>query len=131
MSSFTRQDSELSIAEQAARWLCELQEGDHRQQAEFFSWLRQSPRQVEEFLFATAMWKKLHHFSHGNPQRLERLLTAADNVGSATHGVLTLTPRSAATPSVASAPQRRAVKWAAAATLILGLAGGGWLLSTR
>jgi len=53
----THESEGLTIAEQAARWLLEIEEGKPETFAALGEWLKQSPRHVEEFLLATAVWK--------------------------------------------------------------------------
>lgn len=60
MNKASTQDMELRvIRERAAEWVCELQEDAPEHPAEFAAWVRQSPRHVEEFLFAATAWKAL------------------------------------------------------------------------
>jgi transmembrane sensor len=67
----------LSISDEAARWLLELQDDDELVRAHFLAWLRQSPRHVEEFLFVTAAWKKLNHFGRQHAIAVDALLAEA------------------------------------------------------
>ncbi len=128
MASLEPPDPQLGIGEEAARWLCELREGDREQQAAFFAWLRRSPRHVEEFLFATTVWKKLHGFGQNNPERVERLIAAAAAVDAG--NVVPLQQSLDSRPAGSATRHRRlqpAVAISAAAALtIVGLAATLW-----
>lgn len=66
------------IGEQAARWLVELAEGDCGQRAAFVAWIKESPRHVEEFLFATATLKELRgDVQQDANDEIERLIAEA------------------------------------------------------
>jgi len=54
------------LAEQAAKWLSDLEHGDRHKQAEFAAWLKESPRHIEEVLCAAAIGKALDRL---DPQR--------------------------------------------------------------
>lgn len=65
------------VGRQAAQWLCTLAEGDVAQRAAFVAWLKQSPRHVEEFLFASATLKGLEHAGPDDAASIERLILQA------------------------------------------------------
>lgn len=72
------------ITEQAAQWFGELLDGDERR-AEFFAWLAESPRHVEEFLFVLADAQDLAAVSAGQRERIEQMsreLGTADTMSS-------------------------------------------------
>ena len=48
-----------ALAEEAAHWLIELEEPGDTTLRRFAEWLETSPRHVEEFLMAAAVWKEL------------------------------------------------------------------------
>lgn len=67
-----------AVGEDAARWLFDLAEGGSGRRAEFVAWLKESPRHVEEFLFATATLREVRA---GKPadsaEEIERLIAEA------------------------------------------------------
>jgi transmembrane sensor len=65
------------IREHAAQWLIELQEDAPERHEEFSLWVRQSPRHVEEFLFAAAAWKALDRAGPAEPAQVEKLIARA------------------------------------------------------
>lgn len=131
-------DAESPAGEQASEWLFKLQEGDAQVHASFFAWLRQSPRHVEEFLFATATWQALNRFGNDQPLKVEALLAeAAQQMADGTNVVqLQSTAVVASANAVRARPRRRL--WVAAAgvcALAVGLAltvmlGGGQTYAT-
>lgn len=59
-----RSDNEARlIAEQAAQWLADLNDRGDVVEQRFIEWLRQSPRHVEEFLFASSIWNEVSRLS--------------------------------------------------------------------
>lgn len=55
-----RSDTEARLlAEQAAQWLADLNDQGEVLEPAFIEWLRQSPRHVEEFLFASSIWNEV------------------------------------------------------------------------
>jgi transmembrane sensor len=78
----TRQEAQ-TISEQAAQWLCVLAEGGIAEQAAFLEWLRKSPRHVEEFLFASATWAKLHADGMRQPMDVDAILAEVLTPGAA------------------------------------------------
>jgi transmembrane sensor len=55
-----RSDTEARlIAEQAAQWVADLSDKGDVVEQDFMEWLRQSPRHVEEFLFANSIWHEV------------------------------------------------------------------------
>lgn len=47
------------IAEQAAQWLADLNDDGAAVEPRLLEWMRQSPRHVEEFLFACSLWQEV------------------------------------------------------------------------
>jgi transmembrane sensor len=74
-----QQPNPLPISAQAAQWLCELAEADEQTQAAFHAWLRQSPKHVEEFLFASTTWQLLRQVGARRP--LDSAAILADAFG--------------------------------------------------
>jgi transmembrane sensor len=72
-----REKSELSIAEQAAQWLCELGDESQDRRAEFVAWLQESPRHVEEFLLTTTVWKAFDGAGPGHDERTRKMIAEA------------------------------------------------------
>src|SRR5690606_26564586 len=62
------------IAEQAARWVCDLRGADQQQHAQFLSWLKRSPLHVREFLFAATVWRETTGFLKDEPLEIEQLI---------------------------------------------------------
>ena len=68
-----------TLAEEAAHWLLELEEPDAATLSRFAAWLEISPRHVEEFLLASAVWKELEHFDTARRLDIEKLVEDARN----------------------------------------------------
>jgi transmembrane sensor len=118
-----------TISDEAARWLLELQDDGEDVRTRFLAWLRQSPRHVEEFLFATAMWKKLSQFGQRHGITVDALLAEAAAEDAACRAVVHL--RGKAEGGGRSDARRKAVRtWAVAAGItLLAVAGiGGYAL---
>jgi transmembrane sensor len=65
------------IAEEAAQWLIELEEDSGADLTRFAAWLTASPRHVEEFLFASALWNALDTLDEQRRVDVEQLVAAA------------------------------------------------------
>jgi transmembrane sensor len=112
-----------TLAEEAAHWLVELEEPDGATLARFAAWLETSPRHVEEFLLASAVWKEFEHFDAARRFDIEKLIDEARNnvrtVGLAPSG---------GAPTSPSRAQTRNVRWIAlaaaamAAAIVVGIA---------
>jgi transmembrane sensor len=72
-----RSDANQAIAEEAARWVVELEESRPGDLAEFAAWLTASPSHVEEFLVASALWRELDHIDPERRVRVEELIALA------------------------------------------------------
>jgi transmembrane sensor len=131
MKALFGQQRELSVGEEAARWLCELRDGDREQQTQFFMWLRRSPRHVEEFLFATTMWRKLERFGQSDPARIERLIAAAQAAERDTSSVAQLPISSEEPAQKGSRATRTWMPRVAAAILVIAVASSIWFFSMR
>ncbi len=123
---------QLTISAQAAHWLCVLTDDEPQTQAAFLTWLRRSPQHVEEFLFATATWKKLHQAGATGTETVEEIAAAAHAADCGTN-VVALQPRMAPAAPVPVDPvddvvpvpasrrgriEREGGRWAAAAALL-------------
>jgi ferric-dicitrate binding protein FerR (iron transport regulator) len=67
---------DLNLAEQAARWVFELEEGTLEDLSELAAWLKQSPAHVEEFLLVMSTWTALDRLDPEKRVALDRLLAA-------------------------------------------------------
>ncbi|HEU4625440.1 MAG TPA: FecR domain-containing protein [Steroidobacteraceae bacterium] len=107
-----------ALSEEAAHWLVELEEPGTEVLGRFAAWLESSPRHIEEFLMAAAVWKEFDHFDAERRLDIEQLLaTARSNVRPL--------GASATTEPVARGrwrPTRVAVLAGIAAAAVLGLA---------
>jgi len=71
----------LEIRKEAAEWLIEMDfEPEEWDRRGFDTWLRSSPRHMEEFLYATALWRELHKKTPGNISDVQRLVNESGNV---------------------------------------------------
>jgi transmembrane sensor len=69
------------LAEEAARWLIELEEPGPKTLRDFGAWLRASPRHVEEFLLVSAVWKEFEGFDAERRMQIQQLIQeAGENV---------------------------------------------------
>jgi ferric-dicitrate binding protein FerR (iron transport regulator) len=75
-AEFSKADREL--AERAAQWVLTLLEKEMVPKArdEFAAWLKQSPRNTEEFLLAMAIWKQLDSLAPRGVQPADKNLHA-------------------------------------------------------
>ena len=112
------------IAEEAAHWLIELEDGTADLSC-FTSWLEASPRHVEEFLLASALWNTIGTVDGDREIDVDALVVRArDNVQ----------PLEIGLPTAREVPQRRTMRrgWLGAAVAALCLAGVFWAsLSSR
>ncbi|NLG78187.1 MAG: DUF4880 domain-containing protein, partial [Xanthomonadaceae bacterium] len=80
MSASTRLSTDERIAEEAAQWLIDLEDGDADTSA-FAAWLQASPRHVEEFLLISAVWRAADRIDEVHAIEIDRLVAQArDNV---------------------------------------------------
>jgi transmembrane sensor len=118
-----------ALAEEAAHWLVELEDGGDGTLQRFAAWLETSPRHVEEFLLVAAVWKEFDQLDRARRLDIERLLEDARN------NVRTLARHDADVPSSPPRPApdrslRRRTVAAAAAIAVIALALTLWLLPT-
>jgi transmembrane sensor len=103
------------VAEQAAEWLCVLEDATAEQLASFTDWVRESPAHAREFLFMSALDAELGKIDPQRRVQIERVLAEASaNVVPISAG---LEQRDVGTGSGAAstAPRaRRLERWAAA-----------------
>ncbi len=117
----THRRDRRSVTEQATDWVTELADGSADTQPAFAEWLKESPRHVEEYLLASALYKALDRVDAGHQIDVQAVIAeAAGNIVS-----LDEAPVSVATPV------RKRHRWRVgltAAAAFAGLAFGGWLL---
>jgi transmembrane sensor len=104
-----RQDTR-SISEQAAEWLCILSEQGDTDQSEFLEWLRESPRHVEEFLIASATFRKLGEVGVRQPRSVDQILAEISTPGIASNVVPLGRDALSAETRIASASDAPAVR---------------------
>jgi len=142
----TRIDDETRITQEAARWFGSLIDSNARR-ADFFRWLEESPRHVEEFLFILADAQDLALLTGKQRQRIDELSREIGSDASASPNVVPLcrdapvhfasaTTRDVETTSGAPPPHwqpgaRRLIRrWTAAlAALLLLTVGVSWWLT--
>jgi len=71
------QEEQLTVREQAAWWVTELQEAAPETERRFADWLKQSPRHVEEFLFFDTLWQQLDSVDRAHGIDVERIIAEA------------------------------------------------------
>lgn len=71
------QQEQLTVREQAAWWITELQEATPETERRFADWLKQSPRHVEEFLFFDTLWQQLDGVDQTHGIDVERIIAQA------------------------------------------------------
>lgn len=80
---------DLKVTEQAAQWLSALLDGNERR-AEFFAWLEESPRHVEEFLSILADAQDLALLTQAQRQRIEEMSSELGGAGTVGANVVSL-----------------------------------------
>jgi transmembrane sensor len=116
----SRSPADLHIAEQAARWLLEIEEGGPGVPAEFAQWLKISPVHVDEFLMVTSVWKAFDGMDAAKRLDVERMLKAAREAMPADIGDVDRAAPQPADDGGAFWPRRALVGFAFATALILG-----------
>jgi transmembrane sensor len=125
------QDEQMTLREQAAWWATELQEATPEIERRFASWLRESPRHVEEYLFVEALWREMDGLDREHRVDVQQLIASAGGEEAlakvtpfARFTRLLRTPRSAgASPSV-----KRAASFAAIAAAVVLTAVATWIV---
>jgi transmembrane sensor len=113
---------ELLHAQQASAWVQVLLDPTAEQRASFVKWLKDSPRNVRDFLFMLTIEQALDHLDSSRLRDIETLLAQVDSQVVALAGVL---PRAAEAPRAQTPPHRRLMylrwsgKWLAAAASLL------------
>lgn len=67
----------MTLREQAAWWLTEMQEATPEIEQQFSQWLRESPRHVEEYLFVEALWRELDGVDRQHSVDVQQLIADA------------------------------------------------------
>jgi hypothetical protein len=81
-----RNDIDMKTSEEAAVWLHRLREEDGEEvRAAFSAWIKQGAGNLEEFLFAQAMWQELAHVDPALRHRLESVPGSEQIVDLASH----------------------------------------------
>jgi transmembrane sensor len=98
----TRQER-FKLSEEAALWLVRLGEDPQpRCRAEFFEWVRQSPRNMEEFMFAKAVSTRFEAMDPKREIAIDRI--ALETLGN--DGVIEIGERESRTRAVAASSKR-------------------------
>lgn len=80
VSASTHTSTNQRIAEEAAQWLINLEDGE-ADSSDFAAWLQASPRHVEEFLLISAVWRAADRIDDARRIDIEHLVAQArDNV---------------------------------------------------
>lgn len=80
MTARTRTTTDQRIAEQAAQWLLDLEDGEI-DKVQFAAWLQASPRHIEEFLLVSAVWRAADGLDREHHIDIDQLIAQArDNV---------------------------------------------------
>ena len=103
----------------AARWLLELEEGQPQTLQDFAAWLEQSPRHVEEFLLATAVWKEFANFDVQRRMDIEQWVIEAKSAVRPLTGVTAPRPDSEAPHPPERSWRTRGAQVAAALAAVL------------
>jgi transmembrane sensor len=111
---------------QAAQWLCALAEGDPAQKPAFVAWLKQSPRHVEAFLFASSVCKGLDAVQPAEKADIAQLVAQARSAPKQAEIIPLQTSMTKTAGGAAPASTRRPRRWQrpaamAASAAIVGL----------
>jgi len=113
----TRRD-DFRIAEQAAEWAGTLDTAGPQEQAQFVAWLRESPKHVEEFLFAAAIYRELDGIDPHRQHNIDELLAKASaNVVP----LLSSADMQPASPVPTKSRSRPGLRWGAVAAALSGV----------
>lgn len=131
-----RQDTR-SISEQATEWLCVLAERGDAEHDAFLEWLRESPRHVEEFLIASATFRKLGEMGAREPMSVDAILAELSAAGPASNVVplsrdAPMADTGSAAPSQAPparASRGRLLHWGAGLAALVLIALAGWRIA--
>jgi len=112
-------DDKLSIQEQAAQWVVDLQEPSQDLLQAFALWLRESPRHVEEFLFINALWDEFDNFAAQPRIDLEKMIAEAREAHNSSNIVELQVGRQRVEETISSdASPRWSYRWPLAAAAI-------------
>lgn len=128
-----------TISEQASQWLGILADGGEAERVEFLKWLKQSPRHIEEFLFASATWQRLREGAAENPMEIDAILAELAEAKGADiiplqDALGTRPPIQQPAVAAPSKPARRSLghwRWAAAIAVVAIAATYSWWLSAN
>jgi transmembrane sensor len=110
-----------SVTDQATGWVAELAGGGADLHPAFTEWLKESPRHVEEYLLASALYKALDRVDAGHRIDARALIAEAA-------GIIPLDEVPSAATLTPGRRWRRRHTGLTAAAALAGLAVGGWLL---
>jgi transmembrane sensor len=101
---------EFLHAQQASAWVQVLLDPTAEQRAAFVKWLKDSPRNVRDFLFMLTIEQGLEHLDAHRVHDIEALLSQADGRVVPLSGALPRAPAASGTPT--SRGQRAFLRWA-------------------
>lgn len=120
-----RQDELLKVAEQAAAWLIELEDGGDRERAAFGAWLEESPLHVEMFLRASSVDRITELMAPEDVRALaQRQWDETDSVVHLLRSIASAPVAQSSTTPVTAATSRK-LRFAGIAAGLLALAVGG------
>jgi transmembrane sensor len=109
------QEEHMTVQEQAAWWVTELLGASTGAEARFAAWLKQSPRNVEEFLLFNALWRELDGVDPERRIDVEALVAEAR----ATHAASKIVPLHAEKPVRKEPRAGRFPRWRFAAAFAI------------
>jgi transmembrane sensor len=134
------QQDNFKVSEEAALWLHRLNHEDTPAvRAEFSAWIKKAAVNLEEFLFAQAVWKELDHVDPAARAGLESVVSSDSviDLRPARGGENLLSPplssapaASARTPARSHVPRDR-MRWAIRIAASLGVILLGWLILAK
>jgi transmembrane sensor len=116
-------DGEMTVREQAAWWVAELEDATPAAEARLAEWLRRSQRHVEEFLLFSALWEKFDGVDAARRIDIDALV--ADAKASAPHKVVPFGAVASGLRNVRTLPRSGWRLAAAVAALGIGI-GASW-----
>jgi transmembrane sensor len=123
VSASTPTSTDQRIAEEAAQWLINLEDGE-ADPSDFAAWLQASPRHVEEFLLISAVWRAADRIDDAHGIDIEHLAAQArDNVKRLDEETLTISR----TFDVRHRMQRALRSRLSAAAALLVIVGAAWI----
>jgi transmembrane sensor len=118
-----------TAAEEAAQWLCELRESDADTREAFVAWLKESARNVREFLMVSAAVKAFDGIGPQEDTDVRRLI--ADALSAHEGNVIRIAEAHTSAAPPAQRPRRRTLKWVGGIAASVVLAGAGLWSAAR